>query len=390
MQILLLKKCYNNFVKFSFFMFLFFLPLSEAFKQISLGFLLIIFLYELFIKHLRVKIDIINFFILFHLLIAFFGLYFGVNYHNTLKQLPDLIEIVFVFFLFRYFDFKKYNLSLEKLFNLLFISFILTGLYGIYYYYILHKEIYLTLKSVGSVNRSTVYAMFIFILSFGFYMKNKSLISFITMIFAFIFILLTGSRMGIYSLPIAILILLFLFNKLNLKNLMVIFGLSFIILGILFIFFPNSFIVYKIKKGFNDIPRIQIWVSCIYIYLSHNLLFGIGMGNSILFTTKTYFGDKAVEGYINNPHNTYLDMLTERGFLGFISYLGFIIALLVKFFKNRNFFMSKISIATILISLVMSFMNITFRYEFAMLFMIIIGLSLNKSIINEKTNLSSS
>ena len=43
-----------------------------------------------------------------------------------------------------------------------------------------------------------------------------------------------------------------------------------LLLLIISIFFQDSFIVSKISEGINDIPRIQIWVSSIYIWLDNN------------------------------------------------------------------------------------------------------------------------
>ncbi|WP_200763502.1 O-antigen ligase family protein [Nitrosophilus alvini] len=370
-------KNYNFWFKFLIFIFIISLPLTEAVKNISLSILFLLFLYELFLKKIYLKFNIVDIFILLHLLVAFTGILFGVNTQETLKQFPNLLFITFIYFFFRWLPYKKFEISEKFIFNTIFISFIIAGLYGFYEYFIEHYR-YMSLNSVGSVNRSATYAMFIFVISFGYWLYNKNNLALVTFIFTIVFIFLTGSRMAIYTLPIMIIFLLYVFNRITIKNILISI-IAIALLAMIFLyFFPDSRVAIKIKKGFNDPARIQIWISCIYIWLSHNIFFGIGMGNSIFFSTKTFFGKNAIEGYINNAHNTYLDMLLERGLFGLFTYLGFLLSALYKFWETKDFYLSKISMALIVSSLIMSFMNITFRYEFAMLFVIILGLTLNK------------
>ena len=82
-------------------------------------------------------------------------------------------------------------------------------------------------------------------------------------------------------------------------------------------------------------------------------------------------------GFIDNPHNVYLDMLLERGILGLATFLAFLAA--VFFTRSNDLF--GIYLRLIIISLLlMGIANITFRYEFAYLFVILTGSYLNQSI----------
>ena len=155
----------------------------------------------------------------------------------------------------------------------------------------------------------------------------------------------------------------------------------FIILSVLFL--DNSYLTEKLTKGFSDTPRIQLWISSIYIWLDHNLFFGIGVGNSIFFDPRTYFPDSEMT-YINNAHNTFLDMLLERGIFGLITFLAFIGLLfknLIKAKQENSQLNTYYNIGLMVLSVIfiMSFANITFRYEFALLAVMIWGLLLNKS-----------
>lgn len=132
--------------------------------------------------------------------------------------------------------------------------------------------------------------------------------------------------------------------------------------------------------GFNDIARMQIWVSSFYSWLDNSWLFGIGIGNSIFINVVDYYPNpnQALTTYIDNPHSMFLDMLLERGLLGLVTFVIFLSSIFL--FQNNNL-NCKIFIRTLIFSLlVMGIANITFRYEFAMLFVIMVGAYLNPAI----------
>ena len=130
--------------------------------------------------------------------------------------------------------------------------------------------------------------------------------------------------------------------------------------------------------GINDIPRIQIWVSSIQAWIQNNSWFGIGVGNSIYINVQDFFPESALTHNIDNTHNLFLDMLLERGVFGLLTFLVFSVSIF--FIKGGN---SKIDIfiRTLTFSLLlMGLANITFRYEFAIIFVVLVGAYLNPSI----------
>ena len=355
------------------------LAYSEALKNILLICMLGFFVLQFLSKRIKISIDSINITIILHFIFAFCGIWFGVNSTESISQIGDLFKITFAFVFFKEMDLKF--ISFEKIINLLMVGFIFAVTIGITYYLFFGKT-RIELQSVGSVNRSATYIMYIFVLSLcslsAYKSKNTSYISLTALVLAGIAIILGASRMAIYSLPVIFAFYLFLFQKSINKQIFVIIFILILLLLIISIFFQDSLIVSKISAGINDVPRIQIWISSIYIWLDNNLFFGIGVGNSISFNVATYFDNNALTFIIDNAHNVYLDMLMERGLLGLITFLMFMGLL----FFNKNYNDSKVSFLLPLLVfslLLMGLANITFRYEFGLLFVTIVGAYLNQN-----------
>ena len=126
-------------------------------------------------------------------------------------------------------------------------------------------------------------------------------------------------------------------------------------------------------------PRLQIWYVSIQAWLQNNIFFGVGVGNSIQFDVFDYFQNTSLTRHIDNAHNVYLDMLLERGLFGLVSFFGFMISIF--FIKDSNNSKFPIFMKVLVCSLLlMGIANITFRYEFALLFVTLVGAYLNKSI----------
>ena len=374
---------------FSFFLlvFLFSLPITEGLKQISLSLLILMFLFQVFKKTIKIEIDIINVLLLFHLLFVLVGIFIGVNIDESLDQCRDTLRIVLVFFIFRYLDLSK--IKLKWILNSIYLSFIIAVSWAFFNYFSTDLN-FIKLNSVGSANRSAVFISIVFVLSLSlFFIKNndKNIFYLITLIFSSLAIVFSGSRMVMFTFPLLIIFILYLFNNLHKKSLLYVIGIITLLVIMALIFGDNFYILNKFSKGFSDIHRIQLWLSSIYIWYEHNWLFGIGVGNSIFFNPQNYF-PSSVMTYIDNAHNTYLDMLLERGILGLLTYLGFIYFILVKLISLKNNYKLirgyfNIGIALWVMNFIMSFANITFRYEFALLMVAIWGLLLNKSFRNE-------
>lgn len=370
----------DKFVYFFVLVFLCFLAQSEALKNIAVYLLIVYFLIQILTRKLTLTIDILNISILAHLVTVILGIWIGINSSESINQFMDIVHIVFIFLFFR--ESKLDFLTYETIIQCLFYGFILAGFIGLFEFLFL-DESRVRLNSVGSVNRSAVYTMYIFITALclmGQYRSrlNRIIFPFI-IIFSALTILFSASRMAIFSLPV--ILLLYFYYKQNIKlSKMIIFLIYLIpIPFIVIFFFPNSLLSYKLSLGFSDMPRIQIWIVSIYAWLENNLLFGIGVGNSIFYDVRDYFYDESLTFQINNTHNVYLDMLLERGIIGLTTFLTFLSSIF--FLKGTHQYNFKIFLRVLVVSLLlMGMANITFRYEFALLFVTLVGSYLNPTI----------
>ena len=358
---------------------LLFLAYSEALKNISSYLLIGFFIWGTLSGRIKITKDIINFSIISHLAVVLIGIFLGINTNESLNQVMDVIHIVLIFLFFR--EANLQFLTYEKILNLLFIGFTFAFLAGMYE--LLSNNLNrLELHSVGSVNRSAVYIMYIFVASLCLKDEYKerfsSLLLPLILIISLISIIIAASRMAMLSAPVIFILYVILSKNISLKLLSLVSLTIFISTIISFYLFPNSLVTQKLAMGLNDIPRIQIWVSSIYAWMENNLFFGIGVGNSIFIDVYEYFFTEARTRFIDNTHNVYLDMLLERGLLGLVTFLTFLFSILSIKDDNDKFL---VFIRTLVFSLLlMGMANITFRYEFAMLFIILIGSYLNPSI----------
>jgi len=358
---------------------LLFLAYSEALKNISAYLLIGFFLWSAITREIKISKDIINIAIISHLFIVIIGSLQGINSNESLSQVMDLVHIVFLFLFFR--EANLIFLSYERIVQLIFIGFSFAALAGLFIFFS-NSLSRVELHSVASVNRSSVYMVYIFVTAICLitYYNNNKFSKFLfpfVLLLSLISILLGASRMALFSLPVLIFLYGVFSNKINLTFVLISVLFFSLISIVIFLVFPDSLVAKKIFLGFEDTPRIQIWVASLYTWFENNLLFGIGIGNSISIDVAYYFDENALTRNIDNPHNVYLDMLLERGLLGLISFLTFMASFF--FIKSLNIF--SIYVRLLVISLLlMGIANITFRYEFALLFVILLGAYLNPSI----------
>lgn len=354
------------------------LAYSEALKNLAAYSMIFYFLFNTIIGKVKISLDIVNLSILFHLGVVSMGIWVGINFQESLNQYTDILRIVLIFLFFREID--LHFLSYEKIIQLLFIGFSIAAL-GAFYLFFSNVLSRIELHSVGSINRSAVYMTYIFVTALCLKNQYKNALS--KYLFPFVLILsgisivIGASRMALFSLPIIILLYGFFANKINLTT--TLFTSLFVSLAttIVFLFFPDSLVANKIILGFEDTSRIQIWVSSLYAWLENNMFFGIGVGNSIFIDVANYFDTDALTRNIDNAHNIYLDMLLERGLLGLTSFLIFISTFIfTKSNDNFSIFVRLLAISLLLLGVA----NITFRYEFALLFVTLLGAYLNSSI----------
>lgn len=372
--------------------FLLSLAYSEALKSISIVLMTLLLAYALLTKQCNVTKDLTNGAIVLHALFVVIGIWVGINPDESMEQFSDILKILVVFLFFREINLRF--CTSDHMYRYLLIGFILAAAVELYHYDVIYND-FVKLKSVGSVNRTATYSVLIFVLSFGLlrrYIRNLDkhkfiylYISAIALLVSLTVIILGASRMAMFTLPL-IIVTFFIFDKIvSMKNLFFIVLSMTAIWLIIYNILPEARFIERFNQGFDDEMRIQIWLSSFQIWLEHNLFFGIGVGNSISFNTSEFFGKDAIglyKGaigvYIDNTHNVYLDMLLERGLLGLSTFLLFMGSLF--FNKSNNVTLIRILIFSIL---VMGLANITFRYEFGLLFVCIAGLSLNKSLISK-------
>lgn len=354
-----------------------FLAYSEFFKNLSIVLMFFYLLYHVLVGNLTIKRDLVNIALIIHLLVVLIGVWTGINYQETLTQFSDILKIVIVFLFFR--EVNLSFISLQNVIVFLIIGFIATVGHSMADYLIYGSDS-LKLNSVGSINRSATYIMYIFIVSLVlkdfFQSKYVRILLFFGLVISVSALILGGSRMVIFSLPIIIALYIFLQKKYSFNKFLLLGFLSALLAIIIIFLFPDSRVSSRFYQGFSDPARMQIWMSSIYAWWSNNIFFGIGVGNSIFIDVADYF-DNAITRNIDNTHQLYLDMLLERGFLGFVTFFTFLGSLLFFDVKKER----KTLIQLLIFSMcLMGFANITFRYEFALLFVIIIGSILNSSL----------
>ena len=143
-------------------MFTLFLAYSEFFKNLSLALMLAYLLYQFVNNKLTITKDVISISLISHLLVVIIGIFFAINSQEALAQSSDILKITIVFFFFREVDLSF--ISLEFIVRLVLIGFILTIFHSLVDYYIFHSD-FLKLHSVGSINRSATYIMYIFVIT---------------------------------------------------------------------------------------------------------------------------------------------------------------------------------------------------------------------------------
>ena len=272
--------------------YLLFLAHSEAFKNIAVYLMLGYFFYQLIIGRIALTKDIINISIIAHLFFVFIGIFLGINSKESLGQFMDVIHIVFIFLFFREVNLKF--LTYEKVLQFLFVGFAFGILFGMHYLFMLGGA-RLELHSVGSVNRSAVYMMYIFVTALCFIGLYRS--QFSRYLFPFILFLsaislfISASRMAIFSLPVILIFYYILFKRISIKKTLLLILVFSILIYFIFSFQkyssaiaiaePNwiDFLIYKISNGLNGPHRLQIWTSSIYAWSENNLWIGIGVGN---------------------------------------------------------------------------------------------------------------
>jgi O-antigen ligase len=313
-----------------------------------------------------------------------------------------LLWITFGWTLYR----SEYDLSEKK--YLFIFAIVLTLLplgRGLVEFLILHTKNALQLHSVGNVNHSAIYLCMIFGASVSVLLTRlkelkKSGTFLMSLIAAFVLygLLITESR-GAFGIALLLaFVIVFLSRasikiRLTLSSMLVIFIISISFLK------PAQIVTKQLATMNNhDIfgvgERSKVWNASFEIARLSPLL-GIGNGNwnhiqidqvkSVVEARGKTFNAEDFALQYHHPHNIYLSNLVDRGILGLIIFLNFMLIwliTLIKSYKKFNqdskamlFIMGSFSAwATIFGT---GFVNTTFHHENALLALFFLGLHLN-------------
>lgn len=201
--------------------------------------------------------------------------------------------------------------------------------------------------------------------------RESNIVNVIELLSLLLISFMTGSRGGLIAILFAMLVL-FLFSNIKTKN------------KIMFIVVMPIFVLILFKVGTQIIPqnvlerfsleniekgrgtgRIDIWIHALKMYSNNNvfrILFGSGFG--------TFQSVYSYDGHI--AHNTFIQVLTEFGAIGFMFFVIMLCKVLIKLIKDKNY---------VLLSCVIGFLGgamslnlITYRAVWFVIFLIYVDI----------------
>jgi O-antigen ligase len=300
---------------------------------------------------------------------------------------------------------SDYNFK-EKRFLFIFAVFItlVPLIWGLTEFLILHSKNALQLHSVGHVNHSAIYLCMIFgasvsilLSQFENFKKNK--IFFISLLTIFIFYgLFTTESRGAVGIGLLLLLAIVFLSKLSIKiKKIFLFLFPVFILSIFFIH-PAAVNEQISTMNSHDIfgigERSKVWKASLEI-AKFNPLLGIGNGNwkyikldQIKLAVESRGERYNPEDYAlqySHPHNIYLSNLVDRGILGLIIFLNFMLIWLItlinsyksfnKDAKGMLFVMGSFSAWVSIFGI--GLVNTTFHHENTLLALFFLGLHLS-------------
>ena len=273
--------------------------------------------------------------------------------------------------------------------------------FGLYQYLISHAKNSLELHSVGHVNHSAIYLTMIFGAAFGLlltFLKQRNVIKIFLIFFLvtilYISLLVGGSRAAV---GIAI-ILTILFSLLFIKSLK---RRSFLFLFLFLLTLPTFFIESSVGERQIELQstnrvlngRAEIWHTTIEAARLHPL-FGIGIDNRSFVTESMIqnsiesrhenFNKNFYDFKFKHSHSFYLTNISERGLIGSLTTLIFILMwlwTLIKSYRQKVISSQSAclwmgSMSAWLTTFGIGFVNTTFHHEHGILACIFLGLHL--------------
>ncbi len=371
------------------------LPVSEALKQISVIIIIILGLSFFLKKELTINKNLLTYSAVGLVLSSVISAFFAFNISEALKAYLDISRIILIFLIIKNIQLK--SIQLIRFNQILFISMFIAlayGLYRIYFFPEPFPEItYLELKSVGHVNHSSIYLMLVFIIALSwFFIKDRQLpdmhasFLFLIIISSLIGIFISGSRATMFTSTFLMFVLFFISKQYKNPKLLTVFVL--LVIAVLGILLSSEYSMEKFSLGVSGPAtsfRKELYEASILAWMDHNLIFGIGTDNSHYINPQDYINTEFNE--ISHSHNTYINYLLERGISGLALYLVFIFTVLLELLKQYQLTKHRLVIAALLIWLanfIISWVNTTFHDENGLLMVIIWGLALNQSYIEDR------
>jgi len=381
-------------------LFLVFLPSFEAPKNIFLAGYLVVALYRQ--SQPSLKWGMWDWIFLSLIVSSFLSALFpGLAGFNEWKGFRGmLLWVTFGWTIFR----ADYDLNEKKY---LFIFAILMTLpplvWGLMESLVLHTKDALQLHSVGHVNHSAIYLCIMagsacsFLLS-RLQATRKKYILIATLLFIFLLasVIITDSR-GAFGIAFLLNYSIFLLSKVSVKTKILSLALLSTFLVTIVFIMPAPVVKKQIANQENHIVlsyRDKVWQAAFEVARLHPLL-GIGSGNwnhikmdqikSAVESRGETFNVEDFALQYHHPHNIYLSNLVDRGILGFIIFLNFMLIWLITLinsYKKFNqdskamlFIMGSFSAWTTIFGI--GLVNTTFHHENALLALFFLSLHLN-------------
>jgi O-antigen ligase len=295
----------------------------------------------------------------------------------------------------------------QGLFKLIILGAIPPLLWGLYQYLIIHTNPDLQLHSVGHVNHSAIYLVMIFGASLGWFLSHLSLNKFkfkfsnfyllalgVLSLILFVSLIISQSR-GAFGVGVilALLLIFFLGKHTKIKTAGMISIISIVILSITL----QAGVVKKqiASQKANDVlsARNKVWNVSLEAARLHPL-FGIGLSNWHFITLdhlKTSVESRGEKFNPNNyffpghSHNLYLSALVERGFVGLLVTILFMLFWMKHLISTFNWtkkttqasYLWAGSLSAWVATYGIGFVNTTFHHEHAILACLFLGLYLS-------------
>ena len=381
-------------------LFLAFLPSFEAPKNIFLAGYLVVALYRQ--SQPSLKWGMWDWIFLSLITSSFLSaLFSGVAGFNEWKGFRGmLLWVTFGWTIFR----SDYDLNEKKyLFIFAILMTIPPLLWGLIESLVLHTKEALQLHSVGHVNHSAIYlcmmagASLALLLSQLQTLKKQHVFKITLLFILFLSGVIISQSRGAFGIVFLLVFTLFLLSKLTTKIKAISLALLTIFLISIVFIKPVPVIEKQILNQNNHdtlSQRDKVWRAAFEVAKLHPLL-GIGSGNwnhikidqikSSVESRGETFNPEAFAMQYHHPHNIYLSNLVDRGFLGFIIFLNFMLNWLITLsnsYKKFNqdskamlFIMGSFSAWTTIFGI--GLVNTTFHHENALLALFFLSLHLN-------------